>query len=285
VEDLFMNSRKILFIIVISSLLLLLQSIALAETRPNAARTYRSDTWKVMFAPYFWTSHLSGEVMAKGQAAEYDMDFGDVLEFQNFAAMIHAEAQRGRLRLMTDVMYIEFSEDIPMSYPEAEVRVNINSDKFYWEFGGGYLLTGLVRERMARSPLQIEVIGGGRYAYLDMELNFQADPASALIQQSLAGARSGKKEWLDPFVGGRAQWFAADKWLLALRADIGGFGLGSELAWNTVARVDYRMSASFALTLGYRVFDVKYEDGEGDDKFVYDTRMMGPLLAMTFRLK
>ena len=280
-----MNSRKTLFVTVVLSLMLLSQAAVPANARPKATKPYRADSWKIMFAPYFWTSHLSGDVMVKGQASDFDMDFGDVFQFTSFTARIHCEAWRGRVRLMTDLMYTSFGEDIQMSHSDTSVYVNINSDQVYWEFGGGYLLTGLIQEGMARSPLQIEVLGGGRYVHMDMELNFQVDPNSPLPQQKLAGTRNGKKDWLDPFIGGRAQLYLADKWLLALRADIGGFGVGSELAWNVVARADYRLSQVLAVTVGYRVFDIKYEDGEGAEKFVYNTRMMGPLLALTFRLK
>jgi hypothetical protein len=222
--------------------------------------------------------------MVKGQPARVDMDYGDIFEQLQFAASIHAEAWRGRVRLLTDVMYIQMNEDVPLSHPDAEVTVNANSEQVHWEFGGGYLLTGLLREGMARSPLRIEAIGGGRYVYLDLELNFQVSSSALPGQQRLEGSRKEKKSWVDPFVGGRALWYVADHWLLIGRADIGGFGVGSELTWNVIARVDYRASEFFWLTAGYRWYDINYEDGSGDQKFVYDTRRSGVVVALTFRL-
>jgi hypothetical protein len=255
------------------------------EATPPKVKSFRADSWRIAFAPYFWTTHLSGDLAVKGRPAEVDMDFTDIFKLTNFAAMIHVEAHRGRVRLMTDVMYLSLGKDAQMSRPDANLYVNANSDQVVWEFGGGYLVSGLIREGMERSPLTFEVIGGGRYSYMDLELNFQAEPDATEDEEALAGIASDSKSWVDPFIGARARLLVAKKWDLGLRADIGGFGVGSQLTVNAVARVSYAASDVISLTLGFRVYDVDVEDGGGSELFVYDTTMMGPLLAVTFNLK
>jgi hypothetical protein len=83
---------------------------------------------------------------------------------------------------------------------------------------------------------------------------------------------------VDPFIGGRFIVKLADRWSLVARGDIGGFNVGSELAWNVIGTVDYRMTDHASLLVGYRHFDIDYEDG----RFSFDTVYTGPFLALNF---
>ena len=66
------------------------------------------------------------------------------------------------------------------------------------------------------------------------------------------------------------------------RADVGGFGVGSDFAWQAVARIDWKFSEKVSATFGYRALDADYEDGEGSSRFLYDVLTTGPVAGMTF---
>lgn len=68
--------------------------------------------------------------------------------------------------------------------------------------------------------------------------------------------------------------------MLSLRGDIGGFGVGSDLAWQVHGKAGYRFSELFGLDLAYRVISMDYE--KGDPGFVYDMRIFGPELGLVF---
>ena len=68
------------------------------------------------------------------------------------------------------------------------------------------------------------------------------------------------------------------------RAEIGGFGIGSDLAWQLQAMAGYRFSKLFDLTAGYRVISLDYQSGEGLSTFVYDMVTFGPMIRLGFNL-
>ena len=44
--------------------------------------------------------------------------------------------------------------------------------------------------------------------------------------------KSISETWVDPIIIGRVKFPAGKKWLFQLRADVGGFGIGSDFAWQ-----------------------------------------------------
>ena len=58
---------------------------------------------------------------------------------------------------------------------------------------------------------------------------------------------------------------------------IGGFGVGSDLAYELSATIGYQWNSSIGTALGYRMFDVDYED----DGYIYDLRQEGWQLGLT----
>jgi len=64
--------------------------------------------------------------------------------------------------------------------------------------------------------------------------------------------------------------------------DIGGFGIGSEFAWQWQAYAGYRFTKLFQVTAGYRRVSMDYGKGESDNRFVYDMATFGPVVRMGF---
>jgi hypothetical protein len=82
---------------------------------------------------------------------------------------------------------------------------------------------------------------------------------------------SADKDWVDPIIGVRAQWNINDKWFLAGKSDIGGFGVGSDLAWTLQGTVGYQFTDNVSAELGYRYLQTDYQDGA----FAYDVAEAG----------
>jgi hypothetical protein len=82
---------------------------------------------------------------------------------------------------------------------------------------------------------------------------------------------SASKDWVDPIIGTRAQWNINNKWFLAGKSDIGGFGVGSELTWTIQGTVGYQFTETISAEFGYRHMDTDFEDGP----FVYDMAEAG----------
>lgn len=76
--------------------------------------------------------------------------------------------------------------------------------------------------------------------------------------------KSADKDWLDPIVGLRAQWNINDRWFVAGKSDIGGFHVGSDLAWTLQATVGYSFTPNVSAELGYRYLHTDYSNGTLD---------------------
>ena len=99
------------------------------------------------------------------------------------------------------------------------------------------------------------------------------------LRENLPRSATGKKEWVDPFIGFRARWNLTEKLFLIGRGDVGGFGVGSDLTWQATAAFGWQLSDSWSMELGYRYMDIDYTDGN----FVYDAVQDGIFTSLTYR--
>lgn len=73
---------------------------------------------------------------------------------------------------------------------------------------------------------------------------------------------------------------AAGKLQGTLLADIGGFGVGSDLTWEFMPALSYRFSDAVSLALGYRWLDIDFDDSD----FEFDAAQFGWLLGLGIAL-
>ena len=100
------------------------------------------------------------------------------------------------------------------------------------------------------------------------------------LNQGIPSEISGSQSWVDPFIGMRARYNFTDRWYAIAKADIGGFGVGSNLIWQAYGALGYHLtkSGNTTLELGYRHMAIDYES----DEFLYDTTMSGAMIAIGF---
>ena len=89
--------------------------------------------------------------------------------------------------------------------------------------------------------------------------------------------------WFDPLLVARARTdFGGSNWSVAFLADIGGFGIGSDITWQAKPYVGYRFSKLFELTAAYRWIGIDYQTGTGNENFRYDMIISGPEVGFLF---
>ena len=81
------------------------------------------------------------------------------------------------------------------------------------------------------------------------------------LRARLPQSAESKKDWVDPFVGMRAQWNINQRLFVAGRADVGGFGVGSDLTWQASASLGWQINETWSTELGYRYMNIDYTDG------------------------
>lgn len=225
-----------------------------------------ADAWSFTLTPYLWFASLEGDVGVSSRLppASVDADFDDIVENADFAFMLTAEARRGRLGVVGDVVYLSLSAggDTPGAlFGDAKAEF----DTLFATVGGFYRAVAVDR-------LDLDVVAGARIWYLDTELD--------LSTGLLPGREAGEDElWADPLVGLRWHTRLGRGFFIAGAADVGGFGVASDSTWELLGTLGYQFSDWFAARAGYRHLEVDYEDGG----FVWDVDLSGPILGASFR--
>jgi opacity protein-like surface antigen len=258
--------------------------LTLVACAPAAAQTTggQAGGWQFEFTPYLWAAGLKGDVQVGTlPLTSVDMKFTDILDVLDFALMGAFEARKGRWGFLFDAMYMKLSDSATATRTGAGpigATLTASADVKVEQT----MLAAAAAYRVSEGRSPVDVIGGLRYTKLDVS----GDIGASLFGGGPLGlgatgtvARSGDKDWVDPYVGVRLQHPIADRWTLVGYADVGGFGVGSDLTWQAAAGVNYAYSKSVSLKFGYRYMSIDYDKGG----IVYDVTMQGPYLAVGIR--
>ena len=260
--------------------------------------------WEFRVTPYAWAPSVNGDVTVHGQSANIDMSFWDLFDsgssgaqLDSLAALMgYVEARNGRWGIYGDIVWgkFDFSGDaVKQRNPIANLNVSAHA-----KGGLDYEITmaesGVTYEvaRWARtnSATALDLLGGARYWNQELDLSLAVDASVDLgnlgLQRSgsLAIARSGTLEWVDPFVGFRVRHELSPGRELQFLGDIGGFGVGSDLTWQLFAGYGFDFwQSSLHGVIGYRALAVDYSQNNGPNKNNLDLILHGPVVGLSFR--
>lgn len=220
--------------------------------------------WRFEVQPYLWMSALAAEADAGAVEGEVDAEFSDLLDFLDKALMLHAEAHYGSWGMFTDVMWTRLSKDRAIG-PAGSMDITL--DTWFIELGGFYRFTKEVKDR----TLTIDPLFGVRVGIAGTELDLTTGAGTATVDSN--------ETWVDPMIGVRTAMQFTPKISAGLRADLSGFGVGSELTWNIHPEMRYRINDLFTMTFGYRYMAAKFETDSDTD---IDVSFNGPVLGFLF---
>jgi hypothetical protein len=212
---------------------------------------------------YLFGAGIDGRSEVGPFAARIDQSFTDILENLDVGTMGSYRATNGQWTHTIDAMYTALSAEQTRA---SGIRIKADIDQLIASYDLGYRLA----ERL-------EVLAGLRYNSIEADL-------VATAPASISRAR-GNKGWVDPYVGLSSTIPFNDTFALTLRADIGGFDVGSTFAWQAVVRFDWNFTKSFFGSFGYRILDTNYEDGSGENFFKYDLTTSGPGLGFGWKFQ
>jgi hypothetical protein len=232
-------------------------SSAAAQAQGDAEADAGSSPWSVTITPYLWAAGLDGDTAASGVGSEIDTGYSFLsLDNLDLTLAANLEARKGRWTVVLDGLYVEFSDAFDRPTVDADAE-----------------LSGRIFESSAAYPAArvagLELIFGMRYVALDATVRLIPGPMG-----------SAGESWLDPLVGARFRHDFSDRWSVSLRGDVGGFGVGSELATNLAATFGYRITDAMTLRLGYRALQMDFED----DGIVLDAIAQGYAIGLSFAL-
>lgn len=216
-----------------------------------------------------WIWGLSGTLGSNDRDVDVESDWTDTLENVDkleFALNARVRAEFGRWSATVEVDGATVADSA--TFREGPLQIDAEARAWMLQAHVGYHLAGGRLGCGECAPTWcLGAYAGVRASWVDLELD--RAPGGAVVDRSL--------DWLDPIVGLRGELNLSDRWFGLAEVDVGGFGVGSDLAWHLVAAVGYRLSEGLAVSAGWKLLDTDYEE----DGAVWDVRMSGPFLALT----
>jgi hypothetical protein len=232
--------------------------VSLVLPPPSAAQS-AGDGWDFTLMPYLMGASISGTQTIRGRDVDVDLSASDIFSNLEFGAMGSFVARKGDWGFGTDVIWMALGAPAEVGPVSAEVDFDQGAFAFY----------GLRRLSAAA-----DVTFGLRINHLAGKLAVGA-PIAVTVDQS--------KNWVDPIVGLNLRSPLERRVFVRLYSEIGGFGLGSTFTWQIFPTVGVNLGRRSSVDVGYRWLDIDYEDGEGNERFAYDTLSQGPVIGFTFR--
>jgi hypothetical protein len=221
------------------------QEVRVEQTEPS---------WTFTVEPFIWFAGLDGQGSADSSPPiDLGLSPSDVFGHLDggFLLALEARAPEQRWSVIADGLYLRLKDDEGSMHTETEAAM--------LELGGAFPVT---------DSGKVDVIAGLRY----VDLSFDVQIGSAVDATAT-------QEWVEPWIGARGRIPFNETWSLALRGDIGGFGIGSQFTWQAAAVLGAELGAGWRFDIGYRAIGIDYDDGD----LSFDTRIHGPLLGFAWQ--
>lgn len=221
-----------------------------------------AEPWSGSATLYGWLPAVKGAQEGPDGSPIVDVTGPDVLEALQFAIMGAGEVRRGKLGFMFDGIYTDLDFDGEAKNVDVSGELNLKL----------YFASGAASWRLYEQDGAIADVYGGIRA-MGTTLDFGLDIGE------FSANREVTVSWVDPIIGLRGAYPLNDRFSVSGRADIGGFGVGSELTWQAYGGVNYAFTEDWYGTLGYRYMAIDYEA----DRLTLDIDLHGPLIGVTYQ--
>jgi hypothetical protein len=231
-----------------------------------ARPAHAEDGWRFQVTPYAWAPSLSGSIRPRPflPTASFDRRFSDILENLDGAFFLTGTARYDRFVIFGDFTWSAVTEQDRIALPFAPFGFDVHGQvrQLSATLAGGYSVVD-------RPDFTLDLLAGVRLWHIDASVNIRGT--------GLAASKS--DTWADPVLAARVRWQFAPDWSVIALADVGGFGVGSEVTWQAVGTLNYRINDRVFLSAGYRHMAFDYDRGG----MKLDIDMSGPLAGVTFR--
>jgi hypothetical protein len=235
------------------------------RTTPQNASAAADSNWHFVVSPFLWFPGVHGTVGALGNGASVHASAVDLLSHFRFGLMGAVEARHKRVVLPVDMMWVRMGENKALPAPNVGASsVDVKASEF--------ILTPKIGFRLVDQKMfKIDALTGLRYWHIGQNLQF--DPAGPDF--------SGSLNWVDPLVGGRIQAALSPKVNVTIAGDVGGWGAASQMDYQVVGLLGYRVKPNWTLQAGYRHLYVNYRSGGP----IFDVATSGVMIGVSVALK
>jgi hypothetical protein len=224
---------------------------------------------QISVTPYFWAAGIAGDVAPVPglPTVHTESDFSEVLDTLQMGLASAMEVRAGRWAFVGDLSYVDtgVSAELPAGTPVFS-DAGLDTKSLFGTAAASYRLSE------SADGDSFDVLAGLRVNWTDNDVRLMRPDGSQV-------KASDDETWFDPVVGVRAAAQLTERWGVVGYADVGGFGLSSDLTWQAMASVNYRLNDRFSVVVGYRYYAIDYDH----DGFVFDVAQYGPLIGTTIR--
>ncbi|MBL9147860.1 MAG: hypothetical protein JNM94_04130 [Phycisphaerae bacterium] len=263
-----------------------------AESKESAPAIPSGDPkLEIAVTPFIWLVGFDGTVGVRGISADINKNFFDILDETDhvFGLMGAVDVTYDRFVFQLNGTWTtaEVNQE-PANVPAGVLDANIRMDSSWVELFAGYRVIDHAFDEAPRTKrrLTLDAFVGGRFTWIDSDFTVSTLVPIQLPDGSVLGAGASRdidesEFWADPFIGLRMDIGITDNWNVGFRGDIGGFGTGSDFAWQAFGGLGYRFNFetwSMNLFAGYRAIGQDYTD----DGFTWDVVTHGPMMGLSF---
>jgi hypothetical protein len=239
------------------------------STHISAQDSTKVKKWHFLTDVYLMLPNMDGETgIGNLVTVPVDASPGDIFSKLKMAGMLYFEANTEKWAITTDFVYMKLNQEITPT--KLWNSGSVSAKEFFWETAGLYRIIPF-----------LEVGLGGRLNNIAAEIDARryvpgiGNPTEP-ISESIA------KTWFDPILITRLTTDINGNWLFQFRGDAGGFGIGSDFAWQLQAYAGYRFTKVFQVTAGYRILGIDYDKGADKERFIYNVNTFGPVVRLGF---
>jgi hypothetical protein len=223
--------------------------------------------WNFITDVYLLFPYMKGDIGIGNEiTAPVDASPGDIFSKLKMGGMLYLEAHNTKWAVTSDLVFMNLSQDVTAG--KLWHSGTAGAKQLVWEPAGFYRLASF-----------LEVGVGGRLNNIQASIDARRNVFPAGTEEV---NESASKTWFDPIIITRLTADIKDKWLLQLRGDLGGFGVGSDFTWQVQAHAGYRFTKVFSITAGYRILSMDYDKGTDAERGVYNVDTFGPEVRFGF---
>jgi hypothetical protein len=226
--------------------------------------------WHVDATTYLWFSGAHGNLAAFGYNLGFKASISDLLSKFRFGITEIVDVRYKRLVLTSDLLWMTLSNTNTRTllFPTAPQRSAQLSAELV---SRTVLFTQKIGFRLVENgKVNIDGLTGFRFWHLGDTLTITPSPRGNNLYAS--------KNWVDPLVGARIQVPLSPKLLATIAGDVGGWGAGSQLDYQIVGALGYKIKPKLALDAAWRYLYLDY----GQYPFTTQVALSGPVLGLTY---
>ena len=225
------------------------------------------DDWKFRLSPYIWFAGFEGEVgPLKGvPSSDVDISASDALSDTDSSFMLILDAKKGLNGIYTDIFYSDITSTEKI---DAGTSTKVRSSTE----------TTMITVAYAYSVLQdnamnVDLMAGARWWQIDADIKIK----SQVPELNLSGDNT--ESWFDPFIGVKGKFPITDSnFYISGGGGYGGFDINAKSFYDISANLGYRWTDKIDTVVGYRQFDLDYDQND----FKYDAKQSGWQIGLTW---